>query len=658
MSSERITLSQRFLFVLHISLLSFLFPFLVAADDSRPNIILMMADDMGYGELRCYNPKSKSSTPNLDSLAQQGVRFTDFYAAAPICTPSRRALLSGRYPTALGAYAEAYRMGPGLIASREPSLGTYLDEAGYVTAVFGKWSVGDEPGLSTPEAHGFDEAITIEHSSSYFTHQRDRGIRELFHNGKPLLRQGEYLTDIFADGAIDWIKQHKDKPFFVYLPWAIPHSPLQGPDDKDLADDDPKTKARPENRSQTVKMVEYLDKRVGDILATLKELGLEDKTLIIFTSDNGGQPASDNTPLRDFKQSLFEGGIRVPLVIQWPGFIPAGSICRQPSIHMDLTATVIDAAKAEKFVPKDRPLDGVDLLPYILGEKSDPNRVLGWRRRQVSWKGNYLTREALRQGPWKYIREYKFLGKQKWGPEYQEYLFNLQNDLSEKNNLAAQDPQQLAAMSQAFERWKEATLPKDPYYLAPMPDQLGKPSQAQIEALTPTMVNQIGNSYLPNPHPETGILSAFDFDKGQVDGNFLGEGKSPDVAEFAPVPESGTLKGTTKAGGFSKRALLWREGGLPGGPYKTAVLRMKVSPEEGKEPGKIRSLLGLRTQGWKGTSLPIKVIADGQWQEYSFDLTKLPEMTQWTRAGRVLIQLPQSKQADLEVEVDYLELRP
>ena len=376
------------------------------AQAEPPNIIFMLADDLGYGDLSSYNPYTRGEAPNntpirtpaLDSMAKNGVRLTDFHSPAPLCSPSRRALLSARYASRLGEWAEAYRGSPdGMVAAKEPTIGMWLKQAGYATACYGKWNVGEVKDVSWPGAHGFDDWLIIDHNTGYFQHQNRnkdcQGRELLFGTGGVRVTglRGKYLTDIWTDKALEFIDTNADKPFFLYLPFAVPHSPLQDPADPSLAFDEQPEAATPAAREAFVKMVEYLDSRIAKIFQALEKRGLTDNTLIMFTSDNGGMRSGNCWPLKQRKQWLEEGGIRVPCLMQWPGVIPSGTVSTQPSIMMDASVTMLAAGDALKHVPPGRKLDGIDLLPLLQGKaKPMPDRVLGWQQEIVEQNPDYL----------------------------------------------------------------------------------------------------------------------------------------------------------------------------------------------------------------------------------------------------------------------------
>ena len=469
----------------------------ICAAAAKPNVIFILTDDLGYGDLTCYRPDSDVGTPHIDSLARKGVRFTQFYAASNVCAPSRRAILTGRYPSRLGEWAEAYRTTPeddAMNARDEPCFPLFLKQAGYVNGMFGKWNIGSVHGVSTPEAQGFDYWIGSHHNTSHFGH-RNNGRPDFWENGKPAPQYaGRFADDVFVDKAIGFIKDNRDKPFFVYLALFTPHAPFQDPADPnetgraDLAVyNEPGAKStgppNPTDRPVAKKMLRHVDRRIGDLMDTLADLGLEENTLVIFTSDNGGERAGINQPLSGFKQQMLEGGIRVPALIQWPAKIPAGKISDQAGISMDFTRTILAATGAEPHVPDGRELDGINLLPILTGEVEEMERSLFWRRRE--WRPgangeNTVWAESLRHGDWKYIKEFQQApgyGRAQMGTYnkggYVELLFHLKDDIAEKNNLAETQPEKLAAMRGQHERWRAKIVDRHRHYRIPVADQYG-----------------------------------------------------------------------------------------------------------------------------------------------------------------------------------------
>lgn len=426
-----------------------------AATENKPNIIVFLADDLGYGDVQCYGSKD-IETPVLDSLAAEGARFTDGYAAFPVCSPSRAALMTGRYPQRLGPAFEDYFGGgsPGLDPAKHPTIASMLQSAGYTTGCFGKWNVSNT-GRVPANKFGFDRWVGLHLNHDFYTHRLlANGELDMYIDGEPAGRfAGTWSDTVFADEAIKFIKENKDRPFFIYLPWQAPHDPIQDPD---VANDPPKENL-PENRPILVKMIERLDLETGRVLNALKENGLSENTLVIFTSDNGGAPRiANNGPLRGAKQELYEGGIRVPLLIRWPAVVRPGEVISTPVTALDLTATI--AAATGVTPPPNAAFDGQSLLPLLEGSgQLPPDRPLFFRRRMVDVReGKFFIRQsAVRQGDMKYIRSYKYLGDGKFSDEFKEELFNLKDDIAESKNLKASAPDKLIKLRNILETWEK-----------------------------------------------------------------------------------------------------------------------------------------------------------------------------------------------------------
>ncbi len=436
-------------FVISTCIVLFTCGVLVQAAD-KPNVILILADDLGYGDVGCYGAPDVK-TPNMDQLAKEGVRCTDGYAAFPVCSPSRAALLTGRYPARFGPTYEDYFGGgaPELDPQKHPTIGQMMKDAGYRTACFGKWNVSN---LNRRRANdfGFDTWVGLHLNHDFYTHKLVRtGEHDLYKDGEPFDRKGVWSDTIFADEAIRFIKAENEKPFFIYLPFQAPHSPFQDPN---IPLDPPGKK----ERKTLIKMIERLDLEIGRVLKALDDQKLANNTLVIMTSDNGGaQKVARNLPLSGAKQMLQEGGIRVPLILRWPGVLPAGKTFTAPVTAMDLTATVAAAGGAK---PRpETPFDGVNLLPALTGkDQLDAERAIFFRRRMVIvWgKQNSIRQSAVRKGDWKYLRTYKFLGGGKFSDKYAAALYNLKKDIAEENNLAASAPERMKALSDLLEQWE------------------------------------------------------------------------------------------------------------------------------------------------------------------------------------------------------------
>lgn len=428
----------------------------IPAAPRRPNIVVILADDMGWGDAS-MNGCPDIATPNIDGLARNGVRFTQFYANAPECTPSRCALLTGRYPQRVGGlecaigvnnvgrYDEAewlQKRGELGLPASETTIARILKNAGYDTACFGKWHLGYDAKFS-PNRHGFDEYFGIlGGNANYYTHEEIGGRSQLVHNGATDSRKG-YLTDLFTQAAIDWLKS-RSRPFFLYLPYNAPHVPIQDPDEFD-----PKTGMAPvrdRQRPAYSKMVARMDRGIGEVLRRLDAMGAADNTLVFFMSDNGGDPNGRNAPYRGAKSRLWEGGIRVPCCIRWPSALPAGLTVSQVALTMDILPTVLAATGVAP--PRGRRLDGIDLLPYLKAGRPPVSRTVFWRYKRLA-----ARRKAVRSGDWKYIDD-----------SGEEMLYNIARDETETQNLIPKEPgiaKDLRARLAAWESEVEAHRLRD-----------------------------------------------------------------------------------------------------------------------------------------------------------------------------------------------------
>ena len=450
------------LFLLLVSLVAA--SLLRAAAPSRPNVVILLADDLGYRDLGCYGVKD-IRTPAIDALASRGVKFTHFYANGPECSPTRTAFLTGRYQQRVGGlecaigtgnvgrYDDAIRLREthdlGLPAS-ETSLAQMLKAAGYATAMIGKWHLGYEDKFA-PNHHGFDYALYCQGGGmDYFHHVEETPAHDhvLRLNGKDERRDG-YFTDIVADEAERFIAAHREQPFFLYLPFTAPHAPYQGPGDR-----------RPEplprdsalwNQSKGppavyAAMVERLDQAVGRVVGSLEKNGLTERTLVIFMSDNGGTKSARPSGLREFKGTTFEGGIRVPCIVRWPGVLPENATTTQAAMTIDLTASIIGATKAKP--PAGRVLDGIDVLARIAERKPEVARTLFWRGRRGD-----STWRAVRDGSLKYV--YRTVN----GATSVEGLFDLKTDEAEQKDLRASRPKDVERLRGLLAAWEKKVAP-------------------------------------------------------------------------------------------------------------------------------------------------------------------------------------------------------
>ena len=399
-----------------------------SASTERPNVVLIITDDVGYGDIGSYGAPD-IRTPNIDSLARDGIRLTDFYANGPLCSPTRAALISGRYQQryaverALGGAAR--RPDGELDVSGLPVTGTSLPQLlkshGYATGLVGKWHLGYLAEFN-PQAHGFDYFFGFKAGyTDYYVHTDGAGDPDLWENETPIDVDG-YMTDLITDRSVAFIEQHADGPFFIDVSYNAAHWPYQLPDMPSVAIGNARHlqphDADTSTRADYVAILERADEGVGEILRTLDRLGLTEKTLVIFTNDNGGEWLSSNAPLFHRKWTLWEGGIRVPTLIRWPGRIPAGRVSDQVGITMDLSASILAAANAP--VPVEARLDGIDLLPILEGRAPEIERTLFWR----TTAGGQRQR-VVRSGDWKLMID-----------GTATMLFDVRTDVGERHDMA------------------------------------------------------------------------------------------------------------------------------------------------------------------------------------------------------------------------------
>ena len=428
-----------------------------ARAEARPNVVVIITDDVGYGDLGSYGAPDVR-TPNIDRLARDGVRLTDFYANGATCTPTRAGLISGRYqqrfglefPLGAGGAADAER---GLAPSGS-SLPALLRKGGYATALVGKWHLGWTPEFS-PGAHGFDYFFGFKSGYvDYWQHTAggDSPLKaDLFENDR-LVEVPGYMTDLITERSVRFIEQHAGRPFFLDVSYNAAHWPYQRPDAPTAARDrgrhlgpfDDSTGTR----ADYVAMLERADEGVGRILAAIDRAGLRERTIVIFTNDNGGEWLSRNTPLFHHKGSVWEGGIRVPAIVRWPGRIRAGQVSRQVGITMDLTASILAATGTA--VPREARLEGIDLFPVLEGRVPEIERTLYWRviRPRVQ--------QAVRSGDWKLVMD-----------SGRPMLFDLRADIGERTNLIGQRPDVARRLRPLLAAWEadvdaEAKRPSAP----------------------------------------------------------------------------------------------------------------------------------------------------------------------------------------------------
>ena len=417
--------------------------------DTKPNIVLIMADDLGYGDVGCYGGKA-AAAPTLDALARGGIRFTDFHSNGAVCSPTRAALLTGRYQQRCGIEGVITAKGhrhTGM-ALEETTFAEVLKAAGYATAVFGKWHLGYQVQFN-PTKQGFDEFRGyVSGNVDYHSHIDQAGYDDWWADCRKVPEAG-YTTDLITTHGVRFIERHKDRPFCLYLPHESPHSPFQGRKDKPqrLPGKGRTPAAGRKGRAAAYReMIEVMDEGIGKIVQTVKRLGLERRTLIVFCSDNGPAGPGSAGPLRGGKATLWEGGHRVPGIAYWPGTIVPGSVTHETAMTMDLFATM--AAAARTPLPKGLKLDGVNLLPVLTGEGKLPARTLFWR---------HGRQKAVRKGRWKLLVDRGRRGPRAKGRDVAPSvgLFDLAEDLGEKTNLAAQKPQLVEALQAELAAWEK-----------------------------------------------------------------------------------------------------------------------------------------------------------------------------------------------------------
>lgn len=428
----------------------------LASDDSvsaarkRPNIILIQADDLGYGDLSCYGQR-RFATPNIDRLAAEGMRFTQYYSGSTVCAPSRASLMTGLHT----GHGHIRGNGDHPLRPGDVTVAEVLEQAGYATSVIGKWGLGtvDTPGR--PERQGFDESFGfLDH-----THAHRQYTDHLWRNGEvfPVDLEKDYVNDLFARAAVDFIGRNAHRPFFLYLAFTAPHAELRAPEEAvrphrgkfeeapfantraDGVATHPPSRVRrtsigyrsqPEPLATFAAMVTRMDEHVGQVVAKLRELGLDRDTAVLFTSDNGPHREGganpeffdSNGPLRGIKRDLYEGGIRVPMIVRWPGRVRAGAVSQEPWAHWDFLPT------AAEMVGRRPPggIDGISMLGALSGKRQRRHGFFYWEFHERGFE------QAVRIGDWKAVRR---------GPGAPLELFDLETDVGERDDVAAREPE-------------------------------------------------------------------------------------------------------------------------------------------------------------------------------------------------------------------------
>ena len=425
-----------------------------------PNVIYILADDLGWAELGCYGNKF-NETPNLDKLAAQGMKFTDAYAAAPVCSPYRAALMTGQYPPRTGITDYLRPADNNHLALSYTTLAEMFKSRGYVTAIAGKWHLSgysshgaQEEAL--PDKHGFDEVMISEKTGiaggSYF-HPYERIDATI---PRKLPGETEYLTDRLNIEAIEFIQRNKDKSFFLYKSHYAVHTRLKGRPDLvshfESKPDAGKGPSAKKNNPHLAAQLKVIDDGLGMIITKLEQLGLTENTIIIFTGDNGGESrVTSNAPLRAGKSTLYEGGIREPLLVKWPGTVAPATVCSTPVMNIDFYPTfarIIDAA-----INPSQPVDGISILPLLRGRTINRD-TLYWH--YPLKKPHFLggrSSGAIRMGHWKLIEFFD---------DRHLELYNLEDDIAETNNLAARHPEKLKQLHTRLTRWRQEVNAKIP----------------------------------------------------------------------------------------------------------------------------------------------------------------------------------------------------
>ena len=398
----------------------------------KPNVLLIMVDDLGYHDIG-FNGSSEISTPNIDAIANSSVSFSNYYTSGPVCTPTRCALMTGRYQARFENMEGAFHLGVTHIGLKkdEETIGKILQRNGYSTGMVGKWHLG-EKNMMQPQNQGFDYFYGfLGGNVNYFTHCKRDGQLDLYNDGKKVKTEG-YLTDLITEKSVSFIERHTEKPFFLYVAFNSPHWPYQGPNDREKDLTGPKW-IKSGSRSNLKSMIERMDDAIGQIVNCLKDQGLYENTVIVFCNDNGGDRLADNRPFRGRKGSLLEGGLRSPLFITNTKNFGEKKIVNAPCITMDITVTICNITKSKSMIA----LDGINLF-----DESKKQRTLCWR---------YGKSEeyAVRRGEWKLYCKNE-----------NKYLYNLHRDTLENNDCKETHLNIFSSLEEEFAKWEKAVKNK------------------------------------------------------------------------------------------------------------------------------------------------------------------------------------------------------
>ncbi|MDN5202141.1 sulfatase-like hydrolase/transferase [Fulvivirgaceae bacterium BMA10] len=409
-------------------------------EDSGPNIIIIMADDLGYGDLSCYGSKL-INTPNLDRMSEEGMKFTDFHSNGVVCSPTRAALLTGRYQQRSGiegVVTAANHRSVGL-AIEETTFADALKAKDYVTGIFGKWHLG-YPEKYNPIYQGFDEFIGfVSGNVDYHSHIDQEAYEDWWKQNK-LTKEEGYTTDLITEHALDFIKRHQQEKFILYISHEAPHYPLQGRQSKAFrVVGEPRARG-PETETTVIykEMIEVMDEGIGKIMDLLETLDLDENTLVFFCSDNGGTGYADNGKLRGTKGSVWEGGHRVPAIAWWPGKIKAGQINNDILMTMDIFPTMVNLTNGNN----NTEFDGIDFTQTLFKNETIEDRYLFWRHKHSKDQ----KKVAVRNGTWKLVIQ---------DADVSPELYDLNNDLSEKNNVASEFPGIAKRLLTQLRKWEK-----------------------------------------------------------------------------------------------------------------------------------------------------------------------------------------------------------